>query len=502
VIRIWLWAIGLGAWLLFLGLALRRVGHPLELGNLEGVIMDHVVRIAHGRPIYVEPSLEFIPLAYTPLYPLVVAPLARWWGPAFWEGRLIALLATLGLAAIILVVIARETRSRTLALAGSAIFLMGFGITRGCYDLVQPNSLMMLLAFAGLATLRFTRGAAGAALSALLIALGFFTKQHVLCFGAAALIHLAWNDRRRLMPFALGLALFAGGGFLLLDRWLGPWFSFYVWDVPRHWSQLSTGRLLQYLAGSLLGALGASSVPALLALALPGRPWRGATGLWWWAALGGVATGLLASLDPYVYLHNVMPTVVSLAVLGPIALDRLAAALWPTRRGAGLAVAGLLITLQFVPLLFPARTSLPRAGSAAAREPFLARLKGIAGPAMVPFHGFYGWSTGHGSSLHVLALDDVIRARGNRLLARDPRFFERMFARLERGPGRPVIVNDLPLEKSGVAARALWASIAPGYLVADSLGTLTEVLRPLVGFIEAPKLILVPREDEAAGARP
>ena len=55
----------------FLLLVSRRVPYAGELDYIEGAILDHVVRLAQGQPIFVEPSLEFVPLAYMPGFAFV-----------------------------------------------------------------------------------------------------------------------------------------------------------------------------------------------------------------------------------------------------------------------------------------------------------------------------------------------------------------------------------------------------------------------------------------------
>src|SRR5262245_42816304 len=74
----------------FLYVALSRLFYPGEINFIEGVMMDHVLRLSRGEAIYVEPSLEFVPLAYMPGFTALGALLARAFGPALWELRLIS----------------------------------------------------------------------------------------------------------------------------------------------------------------------------------------------------------------------------------------------------------------------------------------------------------------------------------------------------------------------------------------------------------------------------
>jgi hypothetical protein len=499
-LRAALWAVSIASVLVYLALAIRRMVYPLELDCIEGVMLDHVRRLAAGQPIFVEPSLGFIPLAYMPGFATASALVARFAGTHFWVPRLISVAATLGIMGVIACVVRAETRSWTAAVAGAGLYAMAFGLTGGCYDVARPDSLMLLLAFGGLATLRFTRGAAGAIAAALLLTVAFFTKQHAAWFVLASLAHLAWNDRRRLGPFALAIALGCGGGYALLAAWLGPWYRFFTLEVPSGWSELSRGRILTYLGHGVFGTLALLSVPVLLSLARAERPWRGPSGIWMWAGLGAIGTGLLATLDPSAYRHVMIPTMVTLAILGPISLARVSRDLESAGAGAArvpsVLFSGMLL-LQFVPLLYPVRSQMPHPHAAEAHAALLGRLRSIEGVVLMPYHGFYLSQAGKPVSLQIIALDDILRARGNRLLARDPRFLDRMFEPLRRGPHRPAIVTDIPLERGN---SALWRSLAPVYALADTLGWISEPLRPVTGNPYAPRYLYLPVEPAASEA--
>ena len=61
LLRLGLWAISLAAIAAFVALSAVRFVCPIELGNGEGMMLDSAIRLAHGQPLYVEPTLRFIP---------------------------------------------------------------------------------------------------------------------------------------------------------------------------------------------------------------------------------------------------------------------------------------------------------------------------------------------------------------------------------------------------------------------------------------------------------
>lgn len=480
----------------YLWLALQRLGYPLELDCIEGVMMDHVARLAKGRPIFVEPTLRFIPLAYMPLFAVVSSFLTHFSEPAFWQARLVSAVASFGVLALIFAIVRAETRNVTLALAGAGVYALAFGVTGACYDVARPDSLMLLLVMSALATLRFGSGTPSALIAAVLMVLAFYGKQHALLFAGGAGLSLLAADRRRFVPFAVALAVLGLGSYGALWAWLGDWFRFYTWDVPRGWSVVDRMRVQVYLAEGVLGRMGVFALASVLALGSTARVWRQPEGIWWFAALGGFGTGLLATLDPSAYRHTFTPTVVALSVLGPIALHRLVVALDPpgappTRGDLGMTAACTAAVLAFVPLLYPVHSQVPHSRSREAHAALREVLQSYSGEWLLPFHGFYEHQAGKGSSLDIIAFDDIERSRGNALLRRDPDYITRMMDSLLTGPVRYGIVCDMPLAEAGPQ----WARIADRFMIADSLGWITEPLRPLTGNRYAPRYLYVPVRD-------
>jgi len=497
-LRAAVWLASLSSILAFFILASRRVFYPLELDYIEGVMMDHVVRLAQGRPIYVAPSLDFITLAYMPGFATLSSLLARAFGPAFWEPRLVSLVAMSINAALVARILWLETRDRTVAIAGAGLLISAFGVTGGHYDVGRPDSLMLCLALSGLFVLRFTRRLPGALLSAFLLTLAFFTKQHAAWFVVAALFHLALSDRLRLWVFFATALVGCVGGYFALRAWLGPWFSFFTWEIPSHWSQLDKVRILNYVGHGLFGTLGVLTIASILSLALPDRPWEGPRGVWWWAALGAVCTGFMATLDPDAFRHVINPTVVMFSVLGPLTLWMVSGhiASWPDgsegSRAVRSSVLYALLLVQFLPMAYSLHEQRPHPRGDDAHTVLMERIKAWPGPVLMLYHGFYAWQAGKGTALHQITLDDIARARGNWLLRKDPAFLDRLFAPLRSGPNRPMIITDVALDRSGSESNRWWREVAQSYRMADTLGWERAALNPVNGNHWTPHFVYLP----------
>ena len=277
-----------------------------------------------------------------PLYTYLVAPLVAWFGPQFWPGRLVSLLSSLGLAALIAAVIRRESGRWTFAVAGAGLFLMGQGFSRGSYDTIRPDPLMLLLAFAGLATLRFSRGNGGCRRRRRA------AERRVLHQAACAVLRRgrAAPPGRVGSPAAAGVRDRPAGGVRRRVRrccrsLLGPWFSFYVYDVPSHWSPWSVvrmrmlpGRRPVRPARRALDPGAAVADAADCALARAGRDSGGG-----WDS-GGVATGHARHARPVGVLPRADPDA------GRLRAARAAGA-GPAHRLAGQGSGGIGLELRF-----------------------------------------------------------------------------------------------------------------------------------------------------------
>jgi hypothetical protein len=146
----------------------------------------------------------------------------------------------------------------------------------------RPEPLMLALALGGGLALRSMPGAAGGSIAALMLSAACFTHAQGAWFAAAALVYLLREDRGRLVAFTLGLAVFLAGGYLLLSRFLGPWFN--SPGTFRGLAAIRRPRLVPW--APLLGTLGCRYDGASVLPTRPGRPT---------AAHRAVAASLLAT---------------------------------------------------------------------------------------------------------------------------------------------------------------------------------------------------------------
>lgn len=336
----------------FVLLSSRGLSAPQPYDATERGLLELALRlVAHG-PLYAAPATADAP-SLLPGFPLVAAVLVDTLGPNLLWLRLISLVSIAALAVLAMSVVQEETENRTLSIGSGCILLAAYALLAGNPAVARPEPLMLLLALGGGLALRAMPGAAGGLIAALMLSAACFTHAQAAWFAAAALIYLTREDRGRLVPFTLGLAVFLAGGFVLLSRFLGPWFNYYVWDLPIRLLRFDGPGMLHFVGDRLLGTMGVLTVMTVLSFALPTRPWRGPGGLWPCVGLAAVAASLLATQTAAPEPQALAICVTALALVGPISMHRVTQHLsaWPdSTRLAGEGAILVALVLQFIAL--------------------------------------------------------------------------------------------------------------------------------------------------------
>ena len=273
-----LFLISLVASLAYLRLGLARVFYPYALDLIEEDMVMQAWRVAQGLPVFVPPNAEFVPQVYMPLFTWLGGQLMRLTAFAFWPLRLISFLSTVGTAVLIFYVGWRACGRKTAAFAGSALFLAGYRLVGGWYDLARVDALFTFLCLAGLVALVYggkgtQRGAEaarsypeiGIVLSAVLLGLAVLTKQNGLFLVVVAGFYLfiaesAESDKKSvfihvLLLFVVPFLLVVGVPILLWQLNSDGWFGYYL-VIIAFASPLLASRVLNIFLWELGASMG------------------------------------------------------------------------------------------------------------------------------------------------------------------------------------------------------------------------------------------------------
>jgi hypothetical protein len=418
---------------------LLRLSYPLDLEWMEGGMLTHALRLAKGQPLYAEPSVDFVSFLYTPLYPAVLCVLSKIFGLSYVLGRAVSILAFSG-ALVFLVAavrgIARQYESEelppvatTAGLLGAAAVCLAFPFCGAFYDLVRCDSLWLFFVSAGLYACSPGRSMTGVVLGALLLVLGFFTKQTAAPFmvAAAASVALTSGIRRGLVFSAVAFGS-ATTAILVGQHLTDGWLWIYVYRLHQSHETLAeriwpeTPRILLDYGFVLLFPIAA----CLLFVAFRRRLSRG---LFHWASMAatGVATAAVASATQGAYDNAYVPAVYFGGLLSAacaVELPALAAGLRASTDGAvwsirerhtpwagsvrvfGLLGLGLLSAHAMIRWLDPSPHVPSRQDHAEARR-LLAYLTEQGPEIFVPGHPFYSVLAGGRGHLHIMGVNDV-----------------------------------------------------------------------------------------------
>jgi hypothetical protein len=186
-------------------LSVHVIQHPFDLERAD-VTLQLACDLARGRPIY-RPLTDFPFVAgdYPPVYLFLNAVAIRLFGLNLWSGRLISFLAALGVSAILLLWVYRETRwpawSFTVALLP---FLSPLFFSRTAF--YRVDVLAAALSFLGVYLVACSGSERRDIVAVAVLVLALFTKHSMVAAPAASFLYLLRIDRRRAMRFATWLA--------------------------------------------------------------------------------------------------------------------------------------------------------------------------------------------------------------------------------------------------------------------------------------------------------
>ena len=131
----------------------QRIKYPFELSVMEGGFVDHARRAALGKPIYLPPSVDFIPFVYTPLFYHTAALLISAGLGGFDATRAVGLLGILGAVGVAMWIVSRAAERKWLCLLVPPLVCAKYFDVACFYDQARPDNLAVLFCLVGIAAL-------------------------------------------------------------------------------------------------------------------------------------------------------------------------------------------------------------------------------------------------------------------------------------------------------------------------------------------------------------
>ena len=223
------------------------------------------VDISQGIDIYPDEESGFIEgrsNAYMPIYFLVVGNLMKVFGTSPIVGKMVSVLAALGIALLIYLISAKLTGRRLLSIIPGVLFLLYPAIGNYSAEQVKIDILGLFLAVLGL-YLVVNRHYLWAVPFAVL---AFFTKQFFIAVPIATALYLLWKDRQILVKYVglyvvligigFGIGQLVTGGTFFTHTVLymfAPQFGSIVWGRNMMGTLMGLGYLTPVLALAIYG---------------------------------------------------------------------------------------------------------------------------------------------------------------------------------------------------------------------------------------------------------
>ena len=405
-------ALGVAFIALVLALSILRLAYPYEIEWMEGAMVDHIVRVIHGQPIYTAPSLDFVAWLYPPLYYWVSALVMKLTGIGFFAGRIVSFASTIFTALVLGWMTLRITASKLLGFLTIALYFATYHLTGFYFDIVRNDAFFTFLVVAS-ALPFFWKNRVAPFLSALILVLAFLAKQQAIFF-LPPLAFCYWvRNRREGIQFsvvALGLGVVS---IFALNAATHGWSNYYMFSIP-HAKEVDfvAIRMLGVFPDYALGPLAACTLAMLLLPLLKkegggGWSWLGTpTALLILMSLAALMAGAFSLGNEGGYRNVMMPFAAFVVPLLPIALNEVRLAKPEYGRYIYLAIIFQFVALYFNPL--SEKMLIASARQRRGGEEFMRKLAAMPGDVFIPYHGFIATQAGKQPHAEILAALDVL----------------------------------------------------------------------------------------------
>jgi hypothetical protein len=396
--------------LLYFILAVPRLLFPYEIEWFEGIVLDHVLRIVHGKPVFAAPSIEMVNLPYQPLYYFVTAGAMQIFGAGYFAGRFVSFFSVIVSSILIILIIRRETRSWWYAFIGSALFFAAYGVTGFFYEIARIDSLMLTCLIASVAMLLLRKNHFTLILSALFLALSFFVKQESVFYFLPVIIWLALSDKRRALILSFSLILFLSVGVLLFGLESGHWYFYFTFELPRtlsaaiRWDK-TIGGVIVYTSSVFAASVIIMSSFWIMNWSTKKEKMHSSMGLLTLLVIAGCIQIGVQFGYPGTNKNILMPFVLFLSVTIPIMA-------WHVGHNSGLQVRNLVLVallIQFGGLFYSFRNAplvVFTRKDYQSGERFMKELRSLPGDVLLPEHGFISFQAGKKTFAHTYVVNE------------------------------------------------------------------------------------------------
>ncbi len=387
--------------------------YPFDLEWMEGGAVDHVIRVMEGKPLYIEPSPDFVPYIYTPLSYYLGAIFSFIFGEGYLPLRILSILSITGCFAMLSLFTYKSTKDLILSLIPPGLFAATYVLCNNWFDIGRVDSLFLFLLLLSAYILHNGKTAKKYWISAIVLYLAFMTKQSALIvfpFFAVVAFRDHWKSG---LVFAGTWLVTVFASILIYNGLSDGWFSYYIFKVGSG-HEILDNMYRDFWELDLYSVYQWPFVFALIfALAMMVKMFSKENLIYLAMAGGFVGMSYFGRLHSGGDTNVIMPAYAIIALLSILGMWRLINTSWV--KGKWLAVTvplifTLLITQQFREMRFYSANLLPNDKDVAAGNDILKIIKEADGPVMVSSHGYWQRMVGKETNAHFMASYDLLRS--------------------------------------------------------------------------------------------
>jgi len=399
------------AWTTFMAfLWFNHINFPLNLEAMELTVVQHLQRVMAGQPVYVEPSSDFVPLAYAPLYYYFSAPFAWLFGANLFTMRLVAILGMLGSEIVLFLAVKKQTRSNWWGIIAVGLFAAAYRVMDTYLDNAHSDSWLLFTVLLGCYLIEQNRSRTTNVLGVLFLIVSFWFKQHGAIFAIGGVLYLTWRDGlKNSWLYWLLAAILGPGLYVVMPAGVfGPQFHFYTFTIPSHWSELNFNAVKRYLGFIIKNYLVLAGVGGLASLYFVVKKLRNVS-VWYFILPFAMLSGFMGALDPGSN-NNVFITMgVWFILTGVFGLHALTEQYAATNKWA-LHLLG--IGASFALFFYSPASVIVSPKAPEAYQDLVSYLNSLDGPVYAPWVGQLESGYAFSPSVHWVPMEDLIRGPG------------------------------------------------------------------------------------------
>ena len=387
---------------------ISRINYRYELEWMEGASLIQAYRINLGQSLYVQPSLEFIPMIYPPLYFYIGAVLVKFAGISFLPLRLVSFASTLGCLIIIYYVVKDKTNSTLIGMVAAGSFVATFSLGGAWFDIARVDMLFIFLCLAGVYFLG-KQTTQNSIIAGILFSLAFLTKQTALSIFAVMALSTLLLFRKQALPFVGSFAILALISYYYLNSSTKGWYPHYIFALPSthhiKWSFIPTAIEAGFKVEAVFLVMGLS--PLLLGIR---KIIQDKLHIYYYFAAGGfIGTSILARINDGAFNNTFLPAYAGLAIIFGFGIGWLITYLdyQKINKSIILTILWLAIILQFGRLIYNPIQQIPTPADRKVGDALVAELKAVPGNVLVPYHNYLSLFAGKKTYFHMMALEEV-----------------------------------------------------------------------------------------------